>query len=85
MLLYELWLFLVVKRWIAHSGTCSWVLGLCSQTQALLLGVIASRVPLSCVFLILLMFFKKIIPFFKKSNFLFMKQYKLDAFSKQLP
>lgn len=30
MLLYELWLFLVVKRWIAHSGTCSWVLGLCS-------------------------------------------------------
>lgn len=56
MLLYELWLSLVIKHWIAHSGTCSWVLGLRSPDPAPLPGVIAPRVPLSCVFLILLMF-----------------------------
>lgn len=57
MLLYELWLSLVVKHWIAHSGTCSWVLALRSPDPAPLPGVLAPRVPLSCVFLILLMFF----------------------------
>nr|BAE41319.1 unnamed protein product [Mus musculus] len=86
MLLYELWLFL--PRCEALDSTF-WNMfmgpGLAHQTQALLLGVLAPRVPLSCVFLILLMFKKKSFLFFKKSNFLFMKQYKLDAFSKQFP
>lgn len=65
------------------------------QTQALRLGIMAQccfspRTPLSCEFFLLSMYslvfvFFLIIPFFKKSNFPFMKQYKLDAFLKQVP
>ena len=86
MLLYELWLFL--PRCEALDSTF-WNMfmgpGLAPHGRPKVKRRPAPRVPLSCVFLILLMFKKKSFLFFKKSNFLFMKQYKLDAFSKQFP
>lgn len=64
------------------------------QTQALLLGVITQcclspRILLSCELFfgypcIPYVCFFLIIPFLRKSNFPFMKQYELDVFSKQV-
>lgn len=97
MLLYELWLFPIVKHWISHFGTCyrvsPWIFA--HQIQALLLGVIAvcclsPGILLSCEFfllsvysLVFLLFFFN--PFLRRSNFPFIKQYELDVFSKQVP
>lgn len=99
MLLYELWLFSHCEalNTMFRNMFIGWVPGsfFAHQTQALLLGVIAQcclspTILLSCEFFLLSMYslvfvFFLIIPFFKKSNFPFMKQYKLDAFLKQVP
>lgn len=99
MLLYELWLFSHCEAlntmfrnmfigWVPGSCLCSpdpstasWchctVLFVTQNTTIMWILFVTHVFVSLCVFLI--------IPFFKKSNFPFMKQYKLDAFLKQVP